>query len=228
MKWGFPSGASSKEPACQCRGRDLRDTVSIPGWEDPLEEGMTTHSSILAWRTPWTEEPRGHSPWGHKELDTAERQNSSHTVSHSLLDLRSGHSSSRCQPILPQCLSTGPLAQKSLTKNSMGWLDCSILWVTWEVWEVEFVAVQSLIHIPLFCSPMDCSPPGSSVHGISQARIQEWVAVSFSRRSSWPRGQTCISCIGRQISVQLSHQGSPDVGFGGKQITGMKRFWKHQ
>ena len=38
------------------------------GQEDPLEEGMATHSSILAWRIPWTEEPGGlYSPWGHKE-----------------------------------------------------------------------------------------------------------------------------------------------------------------
>ena len=42
---------------------------------------------------------------------------------------------------------------------------------------------------------MDCSPPGSSVHGISQARILEWVAISFSKGSSQPRGQTCISCL---------------------------------
>ena len=35
--------------------------------EDPLEKGMATHSSILAWRIPWTEEPGGLSPWGHKE-----------------------------------------------------------------------------------------------------------------------------------------------------------------
>ena len=47
----------------------------------------------------------------------------------------------------------------------------------------------------IFCNPMDCSPPGSSVHGISQARILKWVAVSFSRGSSWPWDQTCISCI---------------------------------
>ena len=46
---------------------------------------------------------------------------------------------------------------------------------------------------------MDWSPPGSSVHGILQARILEWVAISFSRRSSRPRDQTSISCIGRQI-----------------------------
>ena len=37
---------------------------------------------------------------------------------------------------------------------------------------------------PIFCDPMDCSAPGSSVHGISQARILEWVAISFSRGSS--------------------------------------------
>ena len=40
--------------------------------EDPLEEGMAIHSSIIAWRTPWIEEPGGYSPWGCKELDTAE------------------------------------------------------------------------------------------------------------------------------------------------------------
>ena len=40
------------------------------GWEDPLERGMATHSSILAWRIPWTEEPGGlYSPWGLKESD---------------------------------------------------------------------------------------------------------------------------------------------------------------
>ena len=42
------------------------------------------------------------------------------------------------------------------------------------------------------CNPMDGSPPGSSVHGILQARILEWVAMPFSRRSSQPRGQTHV------------------------------------
>ena len=49
------------------------------------------------------------------------------------------------------------------------------------------------------CDPMDYSPVGSSVHDISQARIWAWIAVSFFRVSSWPRGWTHISCIGRQI-----------------------------
>ena len=43
---------------------------------------------------------------------------------------------------------------------------------------------------------MDCSPPGSSVHGILQARILEWVTISFSRGSSWPKNRTRVSCIG--------------------------------
>ena len=60
-------------------------------------------------------------------------------------------------------------------------------------------AAQSCL---ILCGPMDCSPPGSSVHGISQARIMEWVAISYPRKSSWPRDRTlvpCVSCIGRQI-----------------------------
>ena len=55
---------------------------------------------------------------------------------------------------------------------------------------------------PILCDPMDCSPPGSSVCGIPQARILEWVAVSSSRASSWPRDWTWVSsifCIGRRI-----------------------------
>ena len=49
------------------------------------------------------------------------------------------------------------------------------------------------------CNPMDCSPPGSSAHGILQARILEWVSNSSSRESSRPRDWTCVSCTGRQI-----------------------------
>ena len=48
---------------------------------------------------------------------------------------------------------------------------------------------------PTLCDPMDCSPPGSSVHGILQARILKWVAISFSRGSSWPRDRTQVSHI---------------------------------
>ena len=46
--------------------------VQSLGWEDPLEEGMATHSNILAWRIPWTEDPGGLPSMGLKELDTTE------------------------------------------------------------------------------------------------------------------------------------------------------------
>ena len=55
---------------------------------------------------------------------------------------------------------------------------------------------------PTLCDPMDCSLSGSSVHGILQARILEWVAISFSRESSQPRDRTRVSCIaGRHFSL---------------------------
>ena len=52
-------------------------------------------------------------------------------------------------------------------------------------------------------NPVNGSPPGSCVHGILQARILEWVAISSSRGSSQPRDQTHISCIGKQILLPL-------------------------
>ena len=51
-----------------------------------------------------------------------------------------------------------------------------------------------LSRVQLFCNRMDCSPPGSSVHGVPQARILEWVAISSSKGSSRPRDRTCASC----------------------------------
>ena len=63
----------------------------------------------------------------------------------------------------------------------------------------KFHVVWLLNSVWLFCSPMNYSPSGSSVYGISQARILEWVDISFSRGSFWPKDWTCISCIGRQI-----------------------------
>ena len=83
---------------------------------------------------------------------------------------------------------------------------------------------------PMLCDPMDCSPPGSSVHGILQARVLECAAISSSRGSSPPKVQTQISCIGRRflpkgsvVSVTLvcptltpwtiAHQAPLSVGF---------------
>ena len=69
--------------------------------------------------------------------------------------------------------------------------------------------VQSCLTL---CDPMDCSPPGSSVHGILRTRILEWVAMPSSRGSSQPRDWTCIfyvPCIGRWVLYHQRHLGTP-------------------
>ena len=76
---------------------------------------------------------------------------------------------------------------------------------------------------PTFCNPIDCSPPGPSVHGTVQSRILEWVTISSSKGSSWPRDQTLvsyISCIGRWV---LYHQ-CPTRSKG---VYLEKTFWLH-
>ena len=60
--------------------------------------------------------------------------------------------------------------------------DCSL-----QLWELVLVRAKLLQACPTLCDPKDCSPPGSSVPGILQARILEWVAMPFSRGSSRPR-----------------------------------------
>ena len=57
--------------------------------------------------------------------------------------------------------------------------------------------------VAVMSDPMDCSPPGSSVHGIFQARILEWVAISFSKGSSQPRNQIQVSCIAGRFFLYL-------------------------
>ena len=60
---------------------------------------------------------------------------------------------------------------------------------------------------PTLCDPVDCSPPGSSAHGILQARILEWVAISFSRGSSQLKDWTQVSCIaGRHFNLWATRE----------------------
>ena len=71
-----------------------------------------------------------------------------------------------------------------------------------------YVLVLSCFRRVRLCNPMDCSPRGSSVHGILPARILQWVAMPFSRGSSQPRDQTHVFCV-QADSLLLSHLGSP-------------------
>jgi len=73
----------------------------------------------------------------------------------------------------------------------------SILWVRY-----KNCLEHSWKLCPTLCNPMDCSLPGSSIHGIFQARILEWIAISFSRRCFWPRDWTRVShIVGRRFTV---------------------------
>ena len=66
MRQGFLNGSDGKE--LDCNARDPGLIVQSLGWEDPLEKEMATHSSILAWRIPWTEEPAGLQSMGSQRV----------------------------------------------------------------------------------------------------------------------------------------------------------------
>ena len=91
--------------------------------------------------------------------------------------------------------------------HMVGHLCCLQFWMmitnkaSWTPVYSVYVCECMLSHVLLFFNPMDCSPPGSSVHGILQARILEWVASPFSRGSSQPRDQIWVSCIAGRFFI---------------------------
>ena len=143
---------------------------------------MATHSSTLAWEIPWTEKPgRLYSPCGRKESDITRR---AHTCMHTLhtMDINPSwdihvwmHSHSKA------CLL--PLFKVYF---------CVCVCVSVCVCMHARSIAQSRLTL---CDSMDYSPPGSSVHGILRARMLEWVAVSYSSGSSWPRDGTHVTYI---------------------------------
>ena len=91
-----------------------------------------------------------------------------------------------------------------------GVLQARILECTGQYWlpypsEVKWSEVTQ--SCPTLCDPMDCSLLRSSVHGIFQARVLEWIAIFFSRGSSWPRNQTQVShTVGRRFTVWATRE----------------------
>ena len=147
------------------------------GREDRLEKGMATHFIILSWRIPWPEELGGQQSMG------------SHRVGHDWetytfyvrLLLHAFWSIYKSKVLLNQLFSELLLP----------------------ICNGHFLLPGKTISscLPL-CDPIDCSLPGSSVHGLFQARILEWLAISSSRESSWLGIWTHafrVFCIGRQI-----------------------------
>ena len=76
---------------------------------------------------------------------------------------------------------------------------------------------------PTLCDPMDCSLSGSSVYGIFQARVLEWIAISFSRGCSWPRNRTRVSHIaGRHFTVWATREATQKKSLATKKDTNPK------
>ena len=89
------------------------------------------------------------------------------------------------------------------SENAKGSL-VNIKGIFWDSLHTETEVTQLY---PILCDPMDCSLPGSSTHGISQARVLEWVAISSSRGSSQPRDRTRVSCIaGRRFTIWTTRE----------------------
>ena len=155
---------------------------------------MATHSSILVWRIPWTEKPGGlqsmGSQWVRHDWETKQQ------------------SKGRCfQPLQK---ASGPDTQCRSRQTPLplfqGWSWGSTRQAADPEEGSNIRPLRPLyLHgqlCPALYDCMDCSPQGSSVHGIFQARILEWVAISYSTGSSQPKYQTCVSgvsCIFRWI-----------------------------
>ena len=192
------------------------------GWEDPLEKGKATPSSVLAWRIPRTVYSMGSWRVGHDGATFT-------CPSLRRLCKTTSHGGEQAQRLLPgPCLFLSsdpfhpePIRGQVIQDSFLGTaplvpspgfhhpcLDCQHLPSDHDLQAPQLYLFPKceLSRLgcaqPSLCDPIDCSPPGSSVHGILQARILQWVAISFSRVSSPPRGQTQVFRIaGRFFTI---------------------------
>ena len=169
---GFPGSSSGKELACQCR-RD-RDAGLIPGLGRSPGGGHVNPLQYSCLENP---------------VDRGARQTIVHRITKSQTQLKqlSTHASS---------FPTSFIEETILSPIEYSWLSCKLLVVG------GYVCAKLLQSSLTLCNLINCSLPGSSGHGILQARILQWVAMSPSRESSQLRDRTSISyfsLIGRQV-----------------------------
>ena len=174
--------------------------VWYQGWEDPLKKGMAAHSSIPAWRIPWTEEPGGLQSVG---LQRVRHDWATNTFHYSYTE---------------RCLLKHGF--KLLFIFKLIFIGVKLLYNVVLVSTVQQSesAMHACIlsrfnHVRLFAAPWTVACQTLLSMGILQARTLEWVAMSSSMGSSQPREQThmsYISCIGRYVLYPLSHLGCPN------------------
>ena len=185
------------------------------GWEDPLEEEMATHSSIFGWKIPWMEEPGGLQSKGSQRIGHNWTTAHVHTGMGSSPWVWASISYSFQSHHSPR-ISCKWCAQYMLTRGSWGVLSLFVLLIC--ICQLSFFFFFSKVSVakscPTLCDCMDCSLPGSSVHGISQARLLEWVAIYFSRGSSQPRDRTWVSCVaGRFFTIWATREALKNIVF---------------
>ena len=158
--------------------------------EDPLEKEMATHSSILAWRIPWTEEPGGLQSTGWQTVGRDWATNTSLQTS-CFFPLQFV-----MLPVTPQ------VPYNSHSPLSPGHLAAAA------------AAAKSLQSCPTLCDPIAGSPPSSPVPGILQARTLEWVAISFSNARKWKVKVKSLSRVRPSGTPWTSaFQAPPSMGF---------------
>ena len=122
----------------------------------------------------------------------------------------SGYLKQLTSPVRPDCSASQAQIHISISQGAVptyGWA-CPIPISQNLCWEGCGVHVCVCVSQSCLCDPMDNSLPGSTVHEILQARILEWVAIPFSRGSSWPRGQTQFSWIAcRLFTIWATREG---------------------
>ena len=129
---------------------------------------MVTHSNILAWKNPGTEEPGGLQPTGVQRVE----HNWACVHEWSIRGCSRAHTQTHTHTVNLQCCVS---------------FRCTEQWFSLIAWSCL-----------ILCEPMDCSLPGSSVHGILQARIPQWFAIPLNGKSPWMANRIHISWIGRQ------------------------------
>ena len=127
--------------------------------------------------------------------------------------------STAAPPLRTMCLPTSPPLLEAAASGTTGWTlglgscnsCCRQTVRAWSGQSLQIPKAESKSEVAqscqTLCDPVDCSPPFFSVHEIFQARILEWVAISFSRGSNWPKDQTQVSCIaGRLFTIWATRE----------------------
>ena len=145
---------------------------------------MATHSSVLAWRIPGRGNLVGCHLWGRTESDTTEAIQQQQQQQANFFTLLFHFHQDFIRSLLNICQT-----------QRMKYTKC---------YESESEVAQSC---PTLQDPTDCSLPGFSVHGVFQARILQWVAISFSKGCSPPRDRTQVSCVaGRCFTLRATRE----------------------